>query len=126
MFVLTPIVLAFAAASMVGTPERRIDPTWLHRILAATQERKSDITTPTCHYKPLFGEGDADRSAVAGIARYGEALLDPHGSCSTVQLPEEDQITLYSTTQAPPITDYRTLRYSRTITCIFPPEPAIR
>ena len=29
---------------------------------------------------------------VAGIARYGEAILDPHGACATVQYPGEDQV----------------------------------
>jgi mannose-6-phosphate isomerase-like protein (cupin superfamily) len=92
MFVLNSIALALAAASMAGSPERHIDPTWLHRNLSTAQEKNSDITTPTCHYKPLFGEGDAARSAVAGVARYGEAVVDPHGNCSSVQLPQEDQI----------------------------------
>lgn len=69
-----------------------MDPTWLHRDLSSAREIKSDITTPTCHYKPLFGQGDADKYAVAGIAGYGEALVDSGGACSAVELPEEDQI----------------------------------
>ena len=53
---------------------------------------KSDLSTPGCHYKPLFGQGDSDTSVVVGIARYGEAVLDPHGACATVQYPGEDQV----------------------------------
>ena len=29
---------------------------------------------------------------VVGVARYGEALIDPHGACATVQYPQEDQV----------------------------------
>jgi len=88
--VLALIVIFLLFAS--GAPERRVDPTWLHRDLSGAREVKSEISTPTCHYKSLFGEGDADKSAVASIARYGEALLDPKGACSAVNFSEEDQI----------------------------------
>jgi mannose-6-phosphate isomerase-like protein (cupin superfamily) len=40
----------------------------------------------------LFGQGDSDTSVVTGVARYGEAVLDPHGACATVQYPGEDQV----------------------------------
>jgi mannose-6-phosphate isomerase-like protein (cupin superfamily) len=56
------------------------------------KEKKSDITTATCHYKPLFGQGDSDTSVVVGVARYGETVLDPNGECAPVQYPEEDQV----------------------------------
>jgi mannose-6-phosphate isomerase-like protein (cupin superfamily) len=91
MFIWT-VVLAALAAQLTGTEDHHVHPTWLHRNLATAQERKSEMTTATCHYKPLFGEGDVDRSAMAGIARYGIAVLDPHGSCSAVQFSQEDQI----------------------------------
>jgi mannose-6-phosphate isomerase-like protein (cupin superfamily) len=72
--------------------DRTVDPTFLHGKLSAVSEKKSDLTTSTCHYKPLFGEGDGNRSIVVGVARYGEALVDPNGSCATVQYPGEDQV----------------------------------
>ena len=72
--------------------ERKIDPTFLYRGASAVQAEKSDLTTSTCHYKPLFGKGDPDTSAVVGIARYGEAAIDPSGECAMVQYPEEDQV----------------------------------
>lgn len=89
--VIFAVLAALPAAAAEG---RRTDPTWLHRNLNTAGERKADITTSTCHYKPLFGEGDADRSALAGIARYGEATVDPHGSCSSVERPGEDEIVV--------------------------------
>src|ERR1700749_4694541 len=92
MFTCAIIVAALAFAAIAGAQDYRVDPTWLHRNIETAQERKSAITTPTCHYKPLFGEGDADRSVVAGIERYGEVTLDPHGSCSAIELPHDDEI----------------------------------
>lgn len=92
MFASAILLTALAAAHTAAAQEHRIAPTWLHRNLASAQESKSGITTPTCHYKPLFGEGDPDRKAVSGIARYGEAVIDPHGTCSALSLSQEDEI----------------------------------
>ncbi|MGH9587046.1 MAG: cupin domain-containing protein [Acidobacteriaceae bacterium] len=85
-------VIAAMCVPLFHAQERRIDPTWLHRNTFTAPEKPSDITTPTCHYKPLFGQGDADTSIVVGVARYGEAIVDPHGSCAAVQYPGEDQV----------------------------------
>lgn len=85
-------VIAATCAPLCHAQERRIDPTWLHRNTANAPEKPSDITTSTCHYKPLFGQGDPDTSIVVGVARYGEAIVDPHGTCATVQYPGEDQV----------------------------------
>ena len=72
--------------------ERKVDPTFLHHNLANIEEKKSDLSAQTCHYKPIFGEGDSQTSVVMGVARFGEAVVDPHGACAAVQYPEEDQI----------------------------------
>ena len=72
--------------------DRTIDPTFLYRDTSTVAEKPSDITTATCHYKPLFGQGDSDTSVVVGVARFGEAVIDPNGACAAVQYPEEDQI----------------------------------
>jgi mannose-6-phosphate isomerase-like protein (cupin superfamily) len=72
--------------------DRTVDPTFLHRNLSTVAEKKSDITSATCHYKPVFGDGDSDTSIVAGVARFGEAILGANGSCRIVQYPGEDQI----------------------------------
>jgi mannose-6-phosphate isomerase-like protein (cupin superfamily) len=86
------IAICFLFAAGLQGAERTVDPTFLHRNLAAVHEKRSDITTSTCHYKPLFGEGDPDARAGVGIARYGEAAIDPNGDCATVQYPGEDQV----------------------------------
>jgi mannose-6-phosphate isomerase-like protein (cupin superfamily) len=81
----------FCAVSLYAK-DRRVDPTFLHRELSAVKQTAADLTTATCHYKPLFGEGDRDTSIVVGIARYGEIIVDPNGSCASREYPEEDQV----------------------------------
>ncbi len=108
----TRTLTAFAALGMIAAfcasfthaednhaQEWKVDPTYLYRNTAAAPERPSDITTATCHYKPLFGVGDPDNppattdgSILGSVSRYGEAVVDPNGSCATVQYPQEDQI----------------------------------
>ena len=80
------LLIALLAGSLGShADERKIDPTFLYRDASAVKVKPSDLTTATCLYKPLFGQGDADTSVVVGIARYGEAVLDPNGACSMVQ-----------------------------------------
>jgi mannose-6-phosphate isomerase-like protein (cupin superfamily) len=86
------LFVAILCAPLLHAEERRIDPTFLYRDTSTATEKPSEITTATCHYKPLFGKGDSDASAVAGVARYGEVVVDPKGACATVQYPEEDQM----------------------------------
>src|ERR1700722_1948510 len=77
---------------LLHAQERQIDPTFLYRDTSTAKAKPSDISTATCHYKPLFGQGDPDTSVVVGIARFGEAVIDPNGSCAQVQYPDEDQV----------------------------------
>jgi mannose-6-phosphate isomerase-like protein (cupin superfamily) len=88
-YALTLIILF---APLLHAGERNIDPTFLYRDASTAKEKPSGITTATCHYKPLFGQGDSDTSVVVGVARYGEAVIDPQGECALVQYPDEDQV----------------------------------
>jgi mannose-6-phosphate isomerase-like protein (cupin superfamily) len=81
------LLLSFAALA-----QRGIDPTFLRADLQAAGERKTDISTASCHYKPLFGEGAPNSSALVGIVRYGEATVDPAGSCAIVSYSNEEQV----------------------------------
>ena len=86
------ILLVFLAAIVIWADERQVDPTFLHRSLADLQEKSSNLTTPTCHYKPVFGEGVPGASILKGIARFGEVTLDSGGSSQMVVHPREEQI----------------------------------
>ena len=89
---LAVLLVGSLGARSLHSDERKIDPTFLYRDSATVQAKPSDLTTSACHYKPLFGQGDADASALAGIARYGEAVIDPNGACAPVQYADEDQV----------------------------------
>ncbi len=89
---LVALLIGIFGAPLLHANDRKIDPTFLYRDTPAVGEKKSDITTKTCHYRALFGQGDSDTSAVVGVARYGEAVIDPNGVCGLVQYPDEDQV----------------------------------
>ncbi len=91
-FPLAWFVCSFISAVTAFAAERTVDPTFLHRNLAAVREKTSDLTAPGCHYKPVFGEGDTDRSILVGIARFAEIDVAANSSCKAVQYPEEDQV----------------------------------
>jgi len=85
-------LMVTSSAVSAADEERKIDPTFLHRNTATAREAASDITATGCHYKPLFGEGDADANPVSGIARFAVVVVDPGARCKSVSYPEEDQI----------------------------------
>ena len=89
---LVALLLGSFCVPLLRANDRKIDPTFLYRDTSAGLEKKSDITTNTCHYRALFGQGDSDTSVVVGVARYGEAVIDPNGVCGLVQYPDEDQV----------------------------------
>jgi mannose-6-phosphate isomerase-like protein (cupin superfamily) len=86
------LLIGTFCAPLLHANDRKIDPTFLYRDTSAVGEKKSDITTKTCHYRALFGQGDSDKSVVVGVARYGEAVIDPSGVCGLVQYSDEDQV----------------------------------
>ena len=82
--------LLLAALPLVAA-ERTVDPTFLHRYVPDVTEQKADISTSTCHYKPLFGAGDSQARALHSVARFGEITVDPNGRCEAVAYPAEEQ-----------------------------------
>src|SRR5258708_36738101 len=89
-----PVTLLVSALCMplLHAEDRVIDPTFLYRKASTVREQKSDITTTTCHYRPLFGQGDSDTSVVVSVARYGQAAVVPNGACAAIHCSEEDQV----------------------------------
>jgi mannose-6-phosphate isomerase-like protein (cupin superfamily) len=78
-------ILPLAAA------ERTVDPTFLHRYIPAVEEKAMDVSTPACHYKPLFGAGDSQSAIARGVARFGQIVVSPGGACNAVNYPAEEQ-----------------------------------
>ena len=86
---LTPILLLLTFAALA---QKGIDPTFLHADLQTAPEQKTGLTTATCRYNPLFGDGAPNASALVGMVRFGEATVDPVGSCATVSYAKEEQV----------------------------------
>lgn len=85
-------LVLMAGTAQGAQADRKIDPTFLHRNTAQLRDVASDISTPGCHYKPMFGEGDASANPQSGVARFGLVTVDPGASCKTVSYAAEDQI----------------------------------
>lgn len=85
-------ILAVLAAGPLCADERPVTPSWLYRYVPNVQPVKSDLTTSTCHYKALFGEGDAQASIARGVWRYGEITVDPGGACAEVSYPRIEEV----------------------------------
>lgn len=76
-------LLLLAALPLIASEQRAVDPTFLHRYLPDVSEQRAEMSTPTCHYKPLFGAGDAQGRVPRSVARFGEIRIDPGGHCET-------------------------------------------
>ena len=87
VFTFLSLFVAFAQP-----PERKVDPTFLHRHLPDVAAKAADVSTDSCQYKPLFGAGDPDTTIVRGVARFGEITVAPGGSSKAVSYPMEEQI----------------------------------
>ena len=72
--------------------DRKVDPTWLHRYVPHLSETRADLASPTCHFKAIFGEGDADDRTLQSVARFGEVTLDAHGNCQTALYDRVEEI----------------------------------
>ena len=58
--VIVGVLVGATLSHLIGwaAPERRVDPTFLYRSLSDVEAKSSDVTTPSCRYRPLFGDGD--------------------------------------------------------------------
>jgi mannose-6-phosphate isomerase-like protein (cupin superfamily) len=72
--------------------ERQVDPTWLRRYVPELTETKSDLTSASCRYRAIFGEGDKDNRNLQTVTRFGEVTLDAPGNCQTVSYDRQEEI----------------------------------
>ena len=70
--------------------ERRVDPTWLHRYLPSLSLTKVDLSSDTCHYKPIFDS--ADDRVLRTVSRFAEVSVDGGGSCQSNLRDHEEEI----------------------------------
>ena len=67
-------------ASQLLAQERKVDPTWLHHYVPQLPEAKQP-SSPSCHYTPIFGEGDEHAALMRSVARFAELTIDGNSTC---------------------------------------------
>jgi mannose-6-phosphate isomerase-like protein (cupin superfamily) len=92
IMLLTQCLLGAGKQANSTLTHRKTAPTWLYRYLPAIPPKATGFTTNTCHYKPIFGAGDADSGIVLSVARYGELTIDSRGGCKQISYPHEEEI----------------------------------
>jgi mannose-6-phosphate isomerase-like protein (cupin superfamily) len=46
----------------------------------------------SCHYTPIFGEGDVESRLPKSVTRFGQLTVDAHGVCQTVEYPRQEEL----------------------------------
>jgi len=83
-------LILLAASVLAAGAERTVDPTFLHRSVAAAAPAKSDLDGPGVHYRPLFDAG-ADANVLKALARFADLTIDSGGATATVARANEEQ-----------------------------------
>jgi mannose-6-phosphate isomerase-like protein (cupin superfamily) len=86
------IVVLLAIAPSLLAQERKVDPTWLYRDVSVIHEHATDLTSSSCHYIPIFGDGDVESKSPQSVARFGELTIDAHGTCQAVEYPRQEEL----------------------------------
>ncbi|MGC1905644.1 MAG: cupin domain-containing protein [Candidatus Acidiferrum sp.] len=86
------ILMFLAIGPGLLAQERRVEPTWLYRDVSVLHEHETDLTTESCHYTPIFGEGDVESRLPQSVARFGKLTVDAHGTCQTVEYPRQEEL----------------------------------
>jgi mannose-6-phosphate isomerase-like protein (cupin superfamily) len=72
--------------------ERGVEPTWLYRDVSVLHDHETDLTGKSCHFTPIFGEGDVELRLPQSVVRFGELTVDAHGACRTVEYPRQEEL----------------------------------
>jgi mannose-6-phosphate isomerase-like protein (cupin superfamily) len=88
----TLLLFSLLLTQCLRAQEHPVDPTWLHRYLPDLSETKADVTSQTCHYRAMFGEGDKQNRSLQSVTRFGEVTLDPRGNCQSVLYDRQEEI----------------------------------
>src|SRR5215470_7423038 len=72
--------------------DRGVEPTWLYRDVSKLREYSIDLSSSSCHYIPIFGEGDAESRLPKSVVRFGELTVDAHGACQSVEYPRQEEL----------------------------------
>lgn len=86
------IVMFLAIGTGLLAQEQRVEPTWLHRDVSVLHDHVTDLTSKSCHYTPIFGEGDVESRLPLSVARFGELTVDANGTCQIVEYPRQEEL----------------------------------
>ena len=86
------VVMVLVTSTLLLAQERKVEPTWLYRDVSALREHDTDLTTSSCHYTPIFGEGDAESRLPQSVTRFGQLTVDAHGNCRAVGYPRQEEL----------------------------------
>ena len=86
------ILVFLAIGAGLLAQERRVEPTWLYRDVSVLHDHETDLTSKSCHYTPIFGEGDVESRLPQSVVRFGELTVDAHGACQTVEYPRQEEL----------------------------------
>jgi mannose-6-phosphate isomerase-like protein (cupin superfamily) len=90
--IIFPLLLLLWFSRQLPAQERPVDPTWLQRFVPGVAEAQVDLSSASCHYKPIFGEGDSENRIMLSVARFGEVVLDARGKCQPVTYPRQEEL----------------------------------
>src|SRR5207249_10259435 len=80
---LRSLLLFLLIAPNLLAQDRKVDATWLHRYVPGLREHAGSLAFWTCHYKPIFGEGDTDNRILRTVTdRKSTRLNSSHVSIS--------------------------------------------
>lgn len=86
------LILLLVIVVDLWAQERTVDPTWLHRYVPNLSEKRTDLSSANCHYKPIFGAGDENKQNLRSVARFAEVTIDAGGNCQQIQYEREEEI----------------------------------
>jgi mannose-6-phosphate isomerase-like protein (cupin superfamily) len=86
------LLFSLLLAQGLRAQDRQTDPTWLHRYVPELSETQVGLTSASCRYRAVFGEGDKENRSLQTVTRFGEVTLDPHGNCQTVSYDRQEEI----------------------------------
>jgi len=87
--ILLPLLLL---SSRLLAQDWKVDATWLHRYVPDLSETRANLTSATCHYKPIFGDGDTEKRILRSVVRFAEVTVDAHGDCQSTLYDREEEI----------------------------------
>ena len=65
---------------------------YLRRSLSAVPDVSMEFTSPTAHYRAMFGAGDDSSGIIKGVNRYGYLTIDSKGSSNIVKYADDEQV----------------------------------